>query len=681
MKKRTKKNMLISLIIVSTILLIISLVLIFTSDKNKLSFVEKSWISDNKNSVIDITVDDELPVFSLKGTGVYYDFITDFQDDSGLSFNITYNHASIVSLHEKTSLESTDILFYKDHYAIISKENIKYSNISNIYSKRIGILSKDKDLINLNISNISEENLKGYETITDIINAFEQSEIDIVIVPIIKSLDLILTDGYYINYHLDGINSYYVATVDSTNDTLKQIMNKFFNKWQDEFNDEYNENLVNIIYDSEELTEIEKDSITNKNIIVGYIDNLPYEGLVKNKFIGFTGGYLKGFSNLTGATYKYKKFDNLKAVSKALNDKSIDIFLNYYSIDNANYTSSLSLGNVDVVVLASKTNDLVVNSLNSLKGYDISVIQEMNLSKYLKSINGINVLEFESSKKLLNNIDDNSIIVVEKEFYDFYKNDKLKNYNIRYLVSLNLENKFLFNSNNTVFNKVFNIYLPLTSSNEMAIKSLNDSLIDYHASPFLQFITNNVFYLIISLIILMFSFYKLSSRITISKRIKKEDRLLYLDVMTNLKNRNYLNDNIAYWSENIVYPQAIVMFDLNDIRVINDKKGHEAGDAQIKAAASVLIKSQRENSEIIRTDGNEFLIYLVGYEEKIVTAYIHKLAKELKNNLPYDYGVSFGYSMIKDELKSIDDAINETLIIVRKNKEEQKKSEESKEYN
>ena len=37
--------------------------------------MEKSWISDNKNKVIDIFVDDELPVFSLKGTGVFYDYI------------------------------------------------------------------------------------------------------------------------------------------------------------------------------------------------------------------------------------------------------------------------------------------------------------------------------------------------------------------------------------------------------------------------------------------------------------------------------------------------------------------------------------------------------------------------------------------------------------------------------
>ena len=151
--------------------------------------------------------------------------------------------------------------------------------------------------------------------------------------------------------------------------------------------------------------------------------------------------------------------------------------------------------------------------------------------------------------------------------------------------------------------------------------------------------------------------------------IKKEDKMMYLDVMTNLKNRNYLNDNLSYWEDNKVYPQAVVVIDLNNISIINDTKGHEEGDRQIKSAASILIKTQRENSEIIRTDGNEFLIYLVGYEENQIVTYVNKLMKEFKS-LPYEYGASMGYFMITSESTTIDDAINEALIKMRENKGE-----------
>ena len=145
---------------------------------------------------------------------------------------------------------------------------------------------------------------------------------------------------------------------------------------------------------------------------------------------------------------------------------------------------------------------------------------------------------------------------------------------------------------------------------------------------------------------------------------------MYLDVMTNLKNRNYLNDNLSYWESNKIYPQAVVIIDLNNISVINDSKGHEEGDKQIKSAANILIKTQRENSEIIRTDGNEFLIYLVGYEENQIVTYVNKLMKEFKH-LPYEYGASMGYFMIKSESTTIDDAINEALIKMRENKGEE----------
>ena len=138
--------------------------------------------------------------------------------------------------------------------------------------------------------------------------------------------------------------------------------------------------------------------------------------------------------------------------------------------------------------------------------------------------------------------------------------------------------------------------------------------------------------------------------------------------MTSLKNRNYLNYNISKWEENVIYPQSFVVVDLNNIKYVNDNHGHEEGDNVIKKAASILIINQLENTDIIRTDGNEFLIYMVGYSEKEVISYTRKIYKELKE-LPYGFGASVGYSMITDDIKTIDDAINEATLEMRKAKE------------
>ena len=153
------------------------------------------------------------------------------------------------------------------------------------------------------------------------------------------------------------------------------------------------------------------------------------------------------------------------------------------------------------------------------------------------------------------------------------------------------------------------------------------------------------------------------------KVVKKEDRRKYTDMLTALKNRNYLNFNMSTWEESKIYPQSFIVVDLNNVSYINDNYGHEEGDKLIIKAASILVNTQLENSEIMRTDGNEFLIYLVGYSEKQIDTYCKKLTKEFKN-LPHGFGAAVGYSIITDDIKTIDDAINEASLDMKTKKEE-----------
>ena len=55
--------------------------------------------------------------------------------------------------------------------------------------------------------------------------------------------------------------------------------------------------------------------------------------------------------------------------------------------------------------------------------------------------------------------------------------------------------------------------------------------------------------------------------------------------------------------------------------------------------------------------------YRRSYTEKEVISYTRKIYKELKE-LPYGYGAAIGYSMIEDDVKTVDDAINEATIIL-----------------
>ena len=58
--------------------------------------------------------------------------------------------------------------------------------------------------------------------------------------------------------------------------------------------------------------------------------------------------------------------------------------------------------------------------------------------------------------------------------------------------------------------------------------------------------------------------------IKMNSKIRKDEKLKYVDMLTSLKNRNYLNERMDIWNQNTIYPQAIIVIDLNNIKYLND---------------------------------------------------------------------------------------------------------------
>ena len=568
----------------------------------------------------------------------------------------------------KNTLEDGDILFYRDHFVVLGEINT-VNKLEDLLNKKVGIISSDKENISYYLTEYKDIEIVEYTTFEDLDAAYEAKTINYIVLPMYKYLDQIITNKYEIIFHLDGLYSYFCLDTDEENVNLDGIMTKFYNKWKKESIKKKNQYFLNIYYDNMSYTELQKESITNEDLIVGYIDNLPYEGMINNDFTGLTSTYLAKFADMTGVTYKYIEYKDTKDLTNALNNKKIDLALNYYSLSNEKYDSSRTLGNTKYVVLAHVDNNIVVNSLYSLAGTHVDMLANMNLKYNMASKNLFEINDFANVDIMLKNINEESIIIIEKEVFDYYKDSGLKDFSIRYIADVKLNNSFLLNKSNEAFNKLFDFYLSTISSNEIKNESVEGVIETLKNNKILNFILTNIVYIAIIILVIIFIIYGITRKLMHDKKIKKEDRLYYFDAMTNLKNRNYLNDNIDFWSSTKVYPQAVIVIDINKLKALNDRAGHEAGDSQIKAVASILIKTQRDNSEIMRTDGDEFMIYLVGYDEKKIGTYIHKLNRELVSALPNkDYGVSIGYSMILNEQTTIDDAINDSLNMINKTK-------------
>ena len=92
-KEIKRKVLIYSTISVFIVGIVIFLVVFITNSKNEYSFTEKSWINDNVNNVIDISVPTDYPVFSMDGKGLFLDFIDNLESDTSLKFNIINSNA------------------------------------------------------------------------------------------------------------------------------------------------------------------------------------------------------------------------------------------------------------------------------------------------------------------------------------------------------------------------------------------------------------------------------------------------------------------------------------------------------------------------------------------------------------------------------------------------------------
>jgi len=85
------------------------------------------------------------------------------------------------------------------------------------------------------------------------------------------------------------------------------------------------------------------------------------------------------------------------------------------------------------------------------------------------------------------------------------------------------------------------------------------------------------------------------------------------DALTGLKNRReFLEVGAAEAERSRRYrhPLAVVFLDLDDFKQLNDTRGHQTGDAALRAAAGALRHALRSSDRIARLGGDEFGILL-----------------------------------------------------------------------
>lgn len=123
----------------------------------------------------------------------------------------------------------------------------------------------------------------------------------------------------------------------------------------------------------------------------------------------------------------------------------------------------------------------------------------------------------------------------------------------------------------------------------------------------------------------------------ITARKRAEEYLKYLgthDVMTGLFNRAYFVEQRDIVEQHGPFPVSIIIIDMDGLKQVNDRHGHEEGDDLLRRMAEVLKTAFPAPAIITRLGGDEFAVLLPGTGQEAVREGLENIRRliDLNNN-------------------------------------------------
>jgi diguanylate cyclase (GGDEF)-like protein len=136
------------------------------------------------------------------------------------------------------------------------------------------------------------------------------------------------------------------------------------------------------------------------------------------------------------------------------------------------------------------------------------------------------------------------------------------------------------------------------------------------------------------------------------------EHLAFHDPLTKLPNRSYFNEiihDILLNAEKNKTKVALMFIDIDDLKDINDSQGHNFGDTILKLAGNQLKHFEKDDIQVFRFGGDEFLVLMTNVQSHNSVVTITDTILEALNiiNIP----VSAGISIYPDDAKSTDELL------------------------
>jgi diguanylate cyclase (GGDEF)-like protein len=161
-------------------------------------------------------------------------------------------------------------------------------------------------------------------------------------------------------------------------------------------------------------------------------------------------------------------------------------------------------------------------------------------------------------------------------------------------------------------------------------------------------LTTIIIILLIVILMLLTIIYSLNKKNKYVDEANMWHKLAVTDDLTGIYNRNAYN---LYVEENKANTKKesrwIILFDVDDFKIINDTKGHLAGDLVLKNVAKLLLEIFSScQYRVFRIGGDEFLVLAENVSEDEIIEHLILVKRRFEMN--GGINLSKGYSLIKD---------------------------------
>lgn len=171
-----------------------------------------------------------------------------------------------------------------------------------------------------------------------------------------------------------------------------------------------------------------------------------------------------------------------------------------------------------------------------------------------------------------------------------------------------------------------------------------------------------LYFCVVGIMGFLYKFYLLHKQVDyLTKREKELQFYSYYDALSGTYNRNAFVQKVQS-IEDIVDNIAVVVCDIDGLKLINDTLGHCSGDALIRTTAEILSNCASSIVTVYRTGGDEFLLLFTQWNpdndlEKVIQKIRQAITQHNQKALGLPLSLSIGGATPEDKQANITDLI------------------------